>query len=193
MLVSVCIIRHWNIAEKRIVFLTNLSPMNNGIYKIENLISGSLYVGSAAGKTRINRRWEAHKYHLRRGTHHSSILQNSWNKYGENEFRFIVIEYCLPKECIAREQYWMNFLTPKYNISPIAGNRLGTKNTEESRARMRIAQKGKVAWNKGLKTPQEVIEKNRKAHIGKKMSIESRRKMSITKMGILNPKSKKVA
>jgi len=61
----------------------------SGIYKIENKINGKLYIGSSKN---IENRFKEHKTMLKNNKHHSSHLQNSWNKYHENNFLFDKIE-----------------------------------------------------------------------------------------------------
>jgi len=43
---------------------------------------------------------------------------------------------------------------------------------------------GKTAWNKGLKTPPEIVEKLRTAKLGKKASQATKKKMSLARKGI---------
>lgn len=62
----------------------------NVIYKIRNLINGKFYVGSAQD-THV--RFRQHRRLLRKGTHHCKHLQASWSKYGEDVFKFEVIEH----------------------------------------------------------------------------------------------------
>ena len=61
----------------------------SGIYKIVNKINGKYYVGCS---NNIYKRWEEHKRFLINGKHHNSHLQKSWNKYGESNFDFILME-----------------------------------------------------------------------------------------------------
>jgi group I intron endonuclease len=56
-----------------------------GIYKIMNNINGDCYYGSSIN---VEKRWGRHIYELKRGSHHNSILQRAWNKYGEVNFTF---------------------------------------------------------------------------------------------------------
>ena len=63
--------------------------MDNGIYKIENLVTGKVYVGCSKN---MSKRWCSHKYMLVNNSHHSIKLQNSWNLHGEGNFEFSVIE-----------------------------------------------------------------------------------------------------
>jgi group I intron endonuclease len=60
-----------------------------GIYKIFNKVNNKYYIGSS---NNIKRRWRDHKKMLRGNRHDNIYLQNSWNKYGENNFDFIVID-----------------------------------------------------------------------------------------------------
>ena len=111
----------------------------SGIYKITNKQNGKIYIGSSL---RISQRFYMHRRNLRSGAHHSTHLQYSWNKYGEENFLFEVIEEVFDKNMLLeREQYYMD--TTKsyerengYNINPTASSRLGAKHTEESKRKM---------------------------------------------------------
>ena len=63
--------------------------MTAGIYIIQCKATGKVYVGSSEN---IEKRWLQHKYSLKKNTHHSKKLQNAWNKYGETEFEFQIVE-----------------------------------------------------------------------------------------------------
>lgn len=54
-----------------------LDPSLPGIYSIINQDNGKCYIGSS--NVSIRGRWDYHKYHLRKGNHVNSRLQNSWN------------------------------------------------------------------------------------------------------------------
>jgi group I intron endonuclease len=76
-----------------------------GIYKIVNLINEKRYVGSSVD---IIGRFFHHQCNLRHNHHPNKHLQNAWNKYGENNFDFIIIEECLESNLLERESYWMD-------------------------------------------------------------------------------------
>ena len=59
--------------------------LHTGIYAIENLTNGRMYIGSAQ---RFNKRWKEHLRALERGVHHSRFLQRDWDKCGSEAFRF---------------------------------------------------------------------------------------------------------
>jgi group I intron endonuclease len=59
------------------------------IYKIRNVFNNKFYVGST---TDTRERFRNHRKLLRSGKHHSPHLQASWNKYGEDCFKFEIVE-----------------------------------------------------------------------------------------------------
>lgn len=63
-------------------------------------------------------------------------MQNIFNKYGENIFSYEIIEECLPKDCLTREQYWIDTLKPKFNTLPMAGSHLGNKKSNECKKKI---------------------------------------------------------
>lgn len=85
-----------------------------GVYKIINLINGKIYIGSTKNMRR--RLWK-HRALLRHNKHHNQHLQNSWNKYGENNFDYAIIEQCDESCQYEREQYYIDTLHPEYNIA----------------------------------------------------------------------------
>lgn len=82
----------------------------SGIYVINNRVGFHKYVGQAFD---IAKRWHDHKTQLRNNTHHNIHLQNAWNKYGERNFSFEVLEFCRTVDLDDKEQYWIE----KLNLS----------------------------------------------------------------------------
>lgn len=110
-----------------------------GIYRITNEMNGKCYVGSALNPCR---RQQGHLSTLKRGDHHNRHLQAAWNLYGGENFTFAVLESVSdPGSLIEREQYYLDLLSPEYNLSPTAGSALGVKHTDETRQRMGEAMK----------------------------------------------------
>lgn len=119
----------------------------SGIYIITCLVNNKIYVGSSVD---IYTRYHRHKLDLNTNKHHSSSLQNAWNKYGSEKFSFSILEFVDDKtKLIEREQFWMDELNVcdrkrGYNISPTAGNCLGIKHSEEMILANRLRQKSKI-------------------------------------------------
>lgn len=140
------------------------------IYKIKNLKTGEFYIGSTVD---FNYRIYCHLRDLRNNSHHSIILQNSWNKNKEESFIFGIIEEISDhKELLIKEQFYINSLNPKYNICKIAGSPLGVKHTIEARLNMSKAHLGK-------KLSKESIKKRTKSVLGTKRSEEIKERMRI--------------
>jgi len=81
---------------------------NSGIYGIINLKNNKIYIGLS---TRLNVRKKSHFNALKRGNHINKYLQSAFNKYGEDAFSFIVLEYLeSDKEKLKeREIYWIHY------------------------------------------------------------------------------------
>ena len=65
--------------------------MNCGIYKIENKYDNKIYIGSSVN---VDNRKYKHFWMLRKNIHDNNYLQNSYNKFGEENFTFEVLELC---------------------------------------------------------------------------------------------------
>lgn len=78
------------------------------IYAIINLITKQMYIGSTING---RGRWFQHKSALKRGLHGNEYLQDSWKKYGEENFDFIILECIIvddKKYVLSREQYYID-------------------------------------------------------------------------------------
>lgn len=151
--------------------------MTSGIYKIENTVSGKLYIGSAINiATRIRK----HKESLKRKKHHSIKLQNAWNKYGADVFNFEIILVCDRHNLIMYEQAFIDFFSAfkdGYNMCPAAGNRLGLKHSIKTKIKMSAAYKNRS---------QESISNVKASRFGAKrnpMSLETKIKIGNTNKG----------
>ena len=103
------------------------------IYKIGFKNSDSFYIGSAINYE--NRR-NSHLNSLRNKKHRNQHLQRIYDKYGEGQMFFEVLEIVDKQDTLLiREQFWID----KYdfniliNICPIAGNTFGRKHSQESK------------------------------------------------------------
>ena len=111
----------------------------SGIYQIVNTQNGHKYIGSSKD---IHKRILSHFEHLRKGKHHSIYLQRSYNLHGENVFDHSILEICSLENLVKREQYYIDTLSPEYNICPTAYSMHGLKKTPEQIARMAESLRG---------------------------------------------------
>ena len=113
------------------------------IYKIKNLITNKIYIGSSCNG--LTRRKRVHISNLSNNKHHSNKLQHSYNKYGIENFIFEIIEYCTKYEIIDREQYWIDYFDSYingYNCTPLAKNCTDRPVTLETRLKISNSLKG---------------------------------------------------
>lgn len=66
-----------------------MRKISKGIYCIENIINGKKYIGSSLY---IEERITTHKRELKNNSHSNSYLQNAYNKYGVENFKFYILE-----------------------------------------------------------------------------------------------------
>lgn len=82
----------------------------SGIYKIINKANKKYYVGSSKN---IWIRWiGGHRNFLRKNKHKNDYLQNAWNKYGENNFKLVIVKEIInnpsTKQLLKIEQIYLN-------------------------------------------------------------------------------------
>lgn len=164
--------------------------MNQGIYKIINIVNNKFYIGSAVN---LRKRKTRHFSELRTGRHNNRHLLAAWTKYGEQAFVFVVVEEVNDRALLLEaENRWLKGHVGKdycYNIgtdatAPALGMSgelsptWGLKRTPEQLAAQN--------WTGKKHTP-ESREKIRQYLIGKPKSAETRAKISATLSGAGNP------
>lgn len=144
-----------------------------GIYKITNLVNGSVYVGCSKD---VRKRWIHHRC-MRLRDHHMSICK-AFRKYGIDNFVFELIEECPVDLLSEREMFWIETLRPRYNRTK--GGRGANGYNQSPEARAVLAVKAREQWQR--MTPEERAERVRNNLCGPKpghrVSMETRRKLS---------------
>ena len=158
-----------------------------GIYCITNLQNGKFYIGSAVD---FSNRVSKHKSFLRRNIHANAHLQSAWNKYGEENFKFELLDEVKRENLLEMEQRYIDVLEPEYNIakSTTAPN-LGRILSPEWKEHLHNSlvnpsiEKRKEFGNPGEKHP----------FFGKHLTEEHRKKISIArKLYFQNKKLKEI-
>lgn len=94
-----------------------------GIYCIKNIITKNVYIGSTTQSFLI--RYSQHVYELIHNKHKNKYLQNSFNKYGADNFLFIIIESCNKDTILEREQFFIDKNYKLFNINKKATGTYG--------------------------------------------------------------------
>lgn len=111
-----------------------------GVYCITNILNGNRYIGSAAYS--FYYRFKHHLNALKRQKHANRYLQNAWNKYGADNFKFTILEEVPSNDCLTREQFYIETLKPEYNLCSKARSSLGIKRSEETKLKLSKAKLG---------------------------------------------------
>lgn len=130
-----------------------------GIYMIKNIINNKIYIGQSLD---ILGRWKAHLNCLKNNKHVNKKLQNAWNKYGEFNFIFEIIEECLKEEIYDKEIFYIekyNSYKTGYNQTLGGDGTYGFFLSEEHKNKISLSEKGKI-------TNQETKEKISKSKLG---------------------------
>ena len=179
-----------------------------GIYYILNKVNGKIYIGQSVN---LNQRLMRHKAELRGNYHPNEHLQNAWNYYGEDSFKFSLLEECDESDLDNLEIHYINLydttnrengynkdhggvetrhhsLETRKKISEAKQNL-----SEETLKRMSEAQKGKKLSDetrkkiseslKGHEVSNETRKKLSNAHKGRTFSEETLKRMSEAKKG----------
>jgi group I intron endonuclease len=172
------------------------NPQFCGIYKITCLINDKKIIGQTVD---FRARKRSHSLALRKGIHGNLLLQRAYNKYGEDNFEFSVIETCSDEQLNDREIFWINSLRTKerdygYNILP-GGSAMKTYlHSDELRAKLSASRlaagiKGSKCYQYGKKMPPEFgaaisaakranpLEGENHPHYGMKRSEQTKRNM----------------
>jgi group I intron endonuclease len=104
----------------------------SGIYLWFNNINEKYYIGSAKDlRNRLARYYSDKELARTNNLIHKAII-----KHKHHNFSLYILEYCDLDNLIAREQFYLDSLTPPYNILTVAGSSLGFKHSEETKALM---------------------------------------------------------
>lgn len=144
--------------------------MKNVIYKIRNVVNGNYYIGSTVDS---RKRFWAHRKDLRLGQHVCVHLQRAWNKYGEDCFKFEIVEQLDSKEALfPAEQRWLDEHFGKEYCYNVAAHADAPMRDASPELRAHLAEKTK-AW----------LERDGHPRLGVSLTKEEKQKISQERVG----------
>jgi len=164
-----------------------------GIYSITNIVNGKRIIGQS---DHIYRRWKSHISYLRRNAHPNPILQRSWNKHGENNFKLDILFLCSIQDLNSAEIKFIDVCRTEnrefgYNLIP--GGTKPPPKTEEQKKKMSESMKGEKNWNFGRDFSSEHRKRigdaqrgDKSSWFGKKMSETTKKKIGDAHRGDKN-------
>jgi group I intron endonuclease len=176
----------------------NTNDNEGGIYKIINKIDGKYYIGRT---NHFHRRWRQHCNELNRGNHHNQHLQKAWNKYGQNNFEFVITDNIIDQksQIFAEQQHINRFIEDRkngvdncYNFSEssngpmLFGNKngmYGKKHSDDTKKKISKINKGRVFSDETKRLWSEQRKGRKSWWTGKKMSAEHCEKLSKLRIG----------
>lgn len=97
--------------DKKTIFSENKGKP--GIYRFVNLNNGHSYIGSSVDLTRRLRDYlSATNWLNKELLKNNSLIYKALLKYGYTSFKLEILEYCEKSQCILREQYYIDTLSP---------------------------------------------------------------------------------
>lgn len=124
------------------------------MYRWINKVNGKTYIGSSVN---LGKRLSSY-YNFNYISSSNMLINKALIKYGYSNFILEVLEYCDRKDVLVREQYYLDFCKPEYNILKVAGSILGYIHSENTLAKMR---ESRLNWTEEQK---EKIRDHLKIH-----------------------------
>ena len=107
-----------------------------GIYKIVNTNNNKVYIGKCEN---FQTRMYKHLNLLKKNKHFNNYLQNAFNKYGEHNFKFLLIDEC--EDLDIKEIHYINLynsLNKKYGYNLQSGG-TGGKHSQETILKQKVS------------------------------------------------------
>lgn len=168
-----------------------------GIYRIINVVDNKTYIGQSVN---IAGRFARHRYQLNKNIHNNIKLQNAWNKYGSECFKFEIILKCKKGSLKKFEKQEVQKIpqNKRYNISKNYDNLYGKNNpfygkthTKNTKKKLSLLAKKRIGNNNPNYGNKYSTETRIKAGHNKKTKLTHRQVKKI--LGITNKTHQEIA
>lgn len=133
---------------------------NSGVYWIKNIINNKVYIGSTIS---FSKRKSQHLSELRNNKHRNIYLQRSFNKYGNNNFIFEILEFVNNIDnLLVREQDWIDFYKNRnklINVNFKANAKYGFRHKQETKEKLRNISLGRKHSSKDIEKMRIIASK----------------------------------
>jgi len=136
------------------------------IYKIFNTVNEKFYIGQTRN---FEKRINEHVWSLKKNKHYNKKLQRAWNKHGQENFRFSIVEQVPADDLNKVEQSYLDIGAP-YNIAKSVLNPFMGVRYERKQSGWKKLALVSVCFNTG-----EIKEFGSKVEALKENSLEGRR------------------
>lgn len=143
-----------------------------GIYCIECLKTNVRYIGQTYEN--FYRRWTFHKWNLKNNQHSNAYLQNAWNKYGDENFKF----YPLKSFDLSQKE-----IVTKHELDKLEQYYIEEYDTFENGFNLTTGGEKCRMLPLSDEAKKKIGEKNRVNMLGRKHTEETKRKMSESHKG----------
>jgi group I intron endonuclease len=114
----------------------------SGIYKIEDVVTGNIYIGRADSENGIKKRWSNHLAKLRSGNHDYTELQEAWD-IDKSRVKFEILQECSDEELEDAENYWIDYCKKVDGWTVINKRKEAKRKSKvKNKRNMRAAQQG---------------------------------------------------
>lgn len=114
---------------------------NSGIYVIECLKNGKIYIGASSN---IEKRKYIHLYNLRKNKHLNIDMQKDFNEFGENNFKIFTLSHA--ENCYGIEDDLIKLAMPEYNKT-ITTNILKISEERKKKIISRVIKQDNGCWH----------------------------------------------
>lgn len=116
---------------------------------IKNKKNGKIYIGQT---NNFENRFRQHKQSFRRKDHKNKHFQRAWDKYGEENFEFSILEYCDLDVINEREFFWVNKFksydsSKGYNIMLPSKDEKKFTHSEKTKEKIRLNNKAEQRYS----------------------------------------------
>lgn len=168
----------YNSNEEKLAIKENKGK--SGVYRWVNTLTGDSYIGSAVDLSKRFSAYYSQKSIQEVLNRSKSNILSAIQKYGHSNFTLEILEYCSSSDTITREQYYLDFLYPEYNILSIASSSLGKLHCEETKLKISSSLKGKYV-------SEQTKQKMSESRTGKIFSDETKKILSDLRTGKSSP------